>query len=288
MTSERGRAVDINGDSLTFINTGTINGSIEIDGIDNTFILAGGKVNGDVQAASTMRVTGSAELTGNIDGVVVADYDPAEPEQVDRYNADIADAAVAALTITDTGRLQIGSGGNVTYEIDLNQQGALAVALGSDNNLQNQSPVARLTLQSQVINANNQQVTVTTPKATFSDGSSVLVTPDYRGDFAYGDTEQYRVLSAVGGISGTPTIASSSILYTAVDAGTMDGPNLDVTVSTTDLSGVVGDSTNDATVTLVAGFLESYLTSMNQTAAADFIENEKLLDISDVDGWSIT
>ncbi len=293
VSSATDAAVRFEGGSHTFINTGTITGTTSFSGTDNTFILAGGQLNGDVEAAKTMRVTGDVELTGNIlgvqpyytniSGVLYVDYN-SEAE----YDAFIADATASALTITDTGRLQIGAGGNVSYQIDLNQQGALAVALGSENHLQNQSPTARLSLESQVIRKGDDKsfelVTVTTPKATFEDGSSLLVTPDYRGDFAYGDTEQYRVLSAVGGITGTPTIASSSILYTAVDAGASDGTNIDVTVSTTDLSSAVEASTNDATVTLVAGFLESYLGNLEQGAAADFIENEQLLAISDVDG----
>lgn len=114
----------------------------------------------------------------------------------------------------------------MSYEVNLDQQGDLAVALGTENNVEHASTTARLTLQSQVIRVgeegNSEPVTVTTPTATFANGASVLVTPDYRGDFVYGDTEEYRVLTAEGGINGNPTLASSSILYTALESGDSD------------------------------------------------------------------
>ncbi len=292
ITSVNDDAVRFEGLSHTFVNTGTITGLTSFMGGEHTFILEGGLVDGNVEGASEIRVTGTAELTGNIFGIQPY-YSNINGVNYARFDSEVecADflekAAASAITITDTGRLQVGTKGDVVFEVDLVQQGKLAVLLGRENNLQNGNPTARLTLQSQTVlvgeEGNAQQQTVTTPKAEFADGASILVTPDYKGDFSYGDTEQYRVLSATG-ITGIPAVSSASILYTVDDASVVEGQHVDVTVSTTDLSAVVADNSSDALVNQVAGFLESYLGSLDQQTAAGFIDSEQLLSISDADG----
>ena len=261
ITSASGDAVEVYGDSNQLINSGTMTGLVSFNGQDNTFILTGGLVNGNVEGVSTINVTGSAELTGSISS----------------SNAGI-------LNIYDNGNLIVGGSGDVVYDTHLNYQGQMTVRLGAENNLNNEGATARLTLLSQVVPQMDEPVNLSSSAISFADGASVLVTPDYDGDFAYGDTEQYRVLSAGSGIAGTPVVSSASILYTVDDASVLDSQHLDVTVSTTDLTAVVEENTSDALVTQVAGFLESYLGGLNQQAAADFIDSEQLLTVSDADG----
>ncbi|KEI72212.1 hypothetical protein GV64_17080 [Endozoicomonas elysicola] len=261
ITSSNGDAVEVYGDLNQLINSGTMTGLVSFNGQGNTFILAGGLVNGNVEGVPTINVTGRTELTGNITS---------------------SDSGV--LSIYDTGHLIVGGSGDVVYDTGLNQQGQMTVRLGAENNLNNEGATARLTLQSQVVPQMDEPVNFSSPAITFSDGASVFVTPDYDGDFAYGDTEQYRVLSAGNGITGTASVSSESILYTVDDSSVVDGQHLDVTVSTTDLSAVVAENTSDALVTQVAGFLESYLGSLDQQATAGFIDSEQLLTISDADG----
>ena len=69
-----------------------------------------------------------------------------------------------------------------------------------------------------------------------------------------------------------------------MESGDSDDQHLDVTISTTNLSGAVEEETNNTAAAQVAGALQNYLSTLDQQAAADFMENEQLLAISDVDG----
>ncbi len=135
ITSVNDDAVRFEGLSHTFVNTGTITGLTSFMGGEHTLILEGGLVDGNVEGASAVRVTGIAELTGNIYGIQPY-YSNINGVNYARFDSEVeyadflAKAAASAITITDTGRLQVGNKGDVVFEVDLVQQGELAVLLG--------------------------------------------------------------------------------------------------------------------------------------------------------------
>ncbi len=266
--------IDVYSDLGNIINTGTIIGDIyfspnyDYDVLDTESStptqarrrveMAGGRINGHIHDVNQIEVTGTAAFTGDI----------------------YTDEELTTLDITDTGRLQILAGSeNVDYQANLNQTGILDIHLNSSNNLLAETTEARITLD--VPRDYNGEEGLRNGSANLAKGSSILVTPDYRGDFKYGDTEQYRVLTTEGGITGTANVASQTILFNVADTD-YSATDLNVTIKTTDLAAAVLADTGDVNASRVADALQTYLSGLNQGEAANFID--KLLTVSDVDG----